>query len=102
MLRNLRKNQKKRLFNVGLQRGTLAPIDLGEHPFKADCNVNVAEKLRIKKHGIGMKKCPKFERHIWDFSRYGPKCPNPQGKNCGTVHCDRNSDAPSHKAALKL
>ena len=57
-----------------------APIDLGEHPFNADCSANVAEKLGIKKHGIGMKKCPKFERQFWEFSGYGPKCPNPLGQ----------------------
>ena len=55
-------------------------MDLGEHPFNADCNTNVAEKLGIKKHGIGMKKCPKIERQFWDFARYGPNCHNPPGQ----------------------
>ena len=32
----------------------------------------------------------------------GQNAPTPQDKNCGTVHCDRNSDAPSYKTALKL
>ena len=26
----------------------------------------------------------------------------PKGRNSGTVHCDRNSDAPSYNTALKL
>ena len=32
----------------------------------------------------------------------GQNAPTPQDKNCGTVHCDRNSDAPGYKTALKL
>jgi hypothetical protein len=32
----------------------------------------------------------------------GQNATNPQGRNSGTVHRDRNSDAPSYKTALKL
>ena len=32
----------------------------------------------------------------------GQNAPTPQGRDSGTVHCDRNSDDPIYKIALKL
>ena len=32
----------------------------------------------------------------------GQNATTPQSRNSGTVHCDRNCDAPSYKTALKL
>ena len=52
-------------------------MDLREHPFNANCNANVAEKLGIKKHDIGMKKCCKICTAPLEVSHIWAKMPQP-------------------------
>ena len=73
MVENLGEKGKLRLFKSRTLKGHFGP----KHPCKADFNANVGERLRIQKHGIGMKK---YGLQFWNFPGDVEKCPNPQVK----------------------
>ena len=51
---------------------------------------------------LARRNVPNLNGNFGILPDMGQNATAPQGRNSGTVHCDRNSDAPSYKTALKL